>query len=284
MKKLARAGASLVLALTASILVPQPLSADELPWQSDWNAAFALARDERRPVFINFYAEWCGPCRAMRKTTLRDPRVTEQLSRFVLLEVDAGKREMAEKLGVGAVPWYSVRDPWEREVVSFVGYQEARYFAPHLARIAGASGEIMEAGAMLERGETVEPFRMHAALSQAVGAEASARVAYRKAAAIAAGQNDPDLAAVMKIEAALTLVRGDRRLIDDGIRELESMLDSYTSSEVLAATWLAIGFGEEKRRRTGAARKAYERGLEIIGSDTPLGKQLLEKLEKLGNR
>ncbi|HEU5163725.1 MAG TPA: thioredoxin family protein, partial [Thermoanaerobaculia bacterium] len=172
---------SLFLTLAASTLLPSSLLADDLNWQTDWDAAFSQARAEQKPVFINFFAEWCGPCRAMRRTTMRDPRVVQQLDRFVLLKVDLTKRGSGEKYGVRSFPWYSIRDPWEREVLAFLGYQEARYFAPQLAGVADATAEIVKAGVLLQEGAAVEAYRAHATIAQRAGAEAHARIAYRKA-------------------------------------------------------------------------------------------------------
>lgn len=284
MTKRARFGPSLLLALAASFLLPPPLTADDLNWQTDWDAAFALAAAEQKPVFINFFAEWCGPCRQMRRTTLRDPRVLEQLDRFVLLKVDVTKRKSGEKYGVRALPWYSIRDPWEQEVLAFVGYHEARYFAPRLASVADATPEIVNAAVQLKEGAAVDGYRAHAAIAQRAGAEQSARVAYRKAADAAAADGLADLSSIMRIEAALTLIRGNKLLVRDGIRELEAIVETSQSSEVLAATWLAIGYAEEQRRKPAAARKAYERGLALAGETSSLGKQLAGKLEALGKR
>ncbi|HEY0594101.1 MAG TPA: thioredoxin family protein [Thermoanaerobaculia bacterium] len=275
---------ALLVASTLLALLPSDLSAKRLEWQTDWAAAFEQARAEQKPVFVNFYAEWCGPCRAMRRTTLIDPRVTEQLERFVLLAVDVGSPRSLEKHGLPGVPYYSIRDPWERDVVSFLGYHEARSFGPQVAAVADARSAIIDTGLILRSGDSAQAWRQRAAIAQSAGQEASARHCYLKAAAAAAAAQDPNLESVMKIEAALTLVRGDRTLIGAGMRELEAMLDSYTSPEVLAATWLAIGFAEEHRRRPKAAREAYAHGLELAPKGTPLADQLTAKLEGLGKR
>ncbi len=266
------------------LLLSPDLSAKRLEWQKDWAAAFEQARAERKLVLINFHAEWCGPCRAMRRTTLIDPRVTEHLERFVLLAVDVGNRRVWKSYGIAAVPVYSVRDPWEREVVSFLGYIQARFFAPQVAALADAESAIIETGLALQGGDSADAWRTRASIAQRVGQEGSARVAYLKAAEAAAASQDTTLTSVMKIEAALTLVRGNRELIGAGIEELEALLDSSASPDALAATWLAIGFAEEQRKKPKAAREAYARGLEIAPHGTPVAEQLTAKLGKLGTR
>ena len=62
-------------------------AAGELPEMVQ--AALDQARSEGRDLFLEFFAEWCGACRTMDRTTFADPEVSRRLqSDFVFLKVD----------------------------------------------------------------------------------------------------------------------------------------------------------------------------------------------------
>jgi thiol:disulfide interchange protein DsbD len=69
----------------------------------------ASARAARRPVLIDFTAEWCAACRLLDRNTYTAPEVIREASRFVTLRIDAtnggdATEAMAKRFGVGGLP------------------------------------------------------------------------------------------------------------------------------------------------------------------------------------
>jgi thioredoxin 1 len=86
----------------APVLNDEPKVFSTLPFE----AALQKAGREKKLVFIDFFATWCGPCKMLDKTTWRDPKVTKWLeANTVPLKIDAEKEvELAKRYGVGAYP------------------------------------------------------------------------------------------------------------------------------------------------------------------------------------
>lgn len=75
-------------------------------WQSDFAAAQAAARAQHKPLLVHFYADWCGPCRAMESTILHTPDVLRHLGTSVIaVKVNSDHHpQLVSRYGVTALP------------------------------------------------------------------------------------------------------------------------------------------------------------------------------------
>jgi thiol:disulfide interchange protein DsbD len=117
---IAAVGALIYIAIPRS---PEP----HLTFRPFDSAALLMAEASRKPVLIDFRADWCIPCREMDRSTFVDPAVVKAASRFVRLRADLtqqdGKNQaIIDKFGIQGVPTTLIINSAGRIEVRKVGY------------------------------------------------------------------------------------------------------------------------------------------------------------------
>ncbi len=100
------------------------------------------AAGERRPVMLDFYADWCVSCKEMERFTFSDQRVKERFGQMLLLQIDvtannADDRAMLKRFNLFGPPGIMFFDADGRELVQrrVIGYQDADKFVSTLQNL-----------------------------------------------------------------------------------------------------------------------------------------------------
>ncbi|MGL1097186.1 protein-disulfide reductase DsbD [Vibrio vulnificus] len=103
----------------------------------------ALAKQAKKPVMLDFYADWCVACKEFEKYTFHDPAVADQLKQFVLLQADVTRNQAQdiELLQAQQVLGLPTIDFWDAQGnpvsnARLTGFMQAAPFLEHIQRIS----------------------------------------------------------------------------------------------------------------------------------------------------
>ena len=130
----------LVLAVAAFFTV-RPWRRSQVAWGSDLSAALVEARKSGRPVFVEVYAEWCGPCKQMERDTFSEADVGRALAPLNPVRLDDDKADVQRQMaawGAMALPTHLLIEPNGRVHAQTLGYMPPPEFLEWLRRGTGS--------------------------------------------------------------------------------------------------------------------------------------------------
>jgi thiol:disulfide interchange protein len=105
-------------------------SGRELSWKTDLNLALEEAKQQQRPIFVDFTGYTCTNCRWMEANIFPLPAIHSGLEKFVRLQLftdgegkqfEENQKYQKDRFGTVALPFYAILDPQGNALATFPG-------------------------------------------------------------------------------------------------------------------------------------------------------------------
>ena len=96
-------------------------------WEHRYDDAVKKARAARKPIMIDFWADWCAWCHRLDQTTYVDPVVVKMSEDFIALKLDTEgakkNQDVALRFNVATLPTIAFVTPGGRQILALKGFQ-----------------------------------------------------------------------------------------------------------------------------------------------------------------
>jgi thiol-disulfide isomerase/thioredoxin len=103
--------------------------AEDLHWYSTLEEATSAAVQANKPMFLDFWADWCAPCKQMEKDLYGNEAFAKAADRFVLLRINFDKKTaLARRYNVEGLPTVVFTDSYGSELIRHRGFLDVKPF------------------------------------------------------------------------------------------------------------------------------------------------------------
>jgi len=100
-----------------------------------------IVKKSKKPVMIDFYADWCVSCKELDENTFKDSEVKKRMNKFNLIRIDVTKNNIEDKkllkrfnvFGPPAIIFF--KKGKELKSLKVVGYKNAQEFISYLGKV-----------------------------------------------------------------------------------------------------------------------------------------------------
>jgi thiol:disulfide interchange protein DsbD len=122
----------IVIGIAVYLLLPSQIKSPS--WEQFSKSSYSRALHENKPVIIDFYADWCIPCKELDDKTFSDSRVINASQKFLDFKADMTKslspeiEDLRNNFNIIGVPTIVIMDSNGKEIKRIVGFIGANEF------------------------------------------------------------------------------------------------------------------------------------------------------------
>ncbi len=107
-------------------------------WYTSLDEALEVAAATDRPILVDFFATWCGPCKMLDAQVFSTSSFKDFSKGFVLCRIDVDEQpDIAQKFNIEAMPTTIVLNSSGSELGRFLGFMPAAEYISEVKKISG---------------------------------------------------------------------------------------------------------------------------------------------------
>ena len=112
-------------------------------YEGSYDELIEHAKQQNKPYFIEFYTDWCAPCKRMERETFRSTRVASYVNQnYIAYRMDGDRfstMDVAEKYDVQGFPTVLFFDSNSYPIGEITGFRDAGQFLVELRKTSNQS-------------------------------------------------------------------------------------------------------------------------------------------------
>jgi len=125
------------------LLKPTSVPSVGMEWETYQSESFSALKSSGKPLIIDFYADWCIPCKELDKITFTDPRVIELSRQFHFLKVNLTSttnsevNQLKDQYQIRGVPTIIFFDRTGQEIpeLRILGFEKPEIFVTKMEQV-----------------------------------------------------------------------------------------------------------------------------------------------------
>ncbi len=119
--------------ITAATVAAKANAPTEIRWLTSMPAAIKESQRTGKPIFADFYADWCPPCKMLERQTYPDAKVIAESQKWVMVKIDTEKQvDLAVQYGIASLPTLAALDAKGEPINGTTGFVNAQDFVKFL--------------------------------------------------------------------------------------------------------------------------------------------------------